>query len=66
METQPGRQDAANLNDNPVVEQDAGTKTLTTIEETLRPADDVPESESERTGTHRDQTGDDDTMATES
>lgn len=80
MEKEPNRQHEAKVEDQPIIDPDTGTQALIAVEETLRPSDDVsvlpepasPQQETaakpthDLTGTHRDETGDGETMATES
>ncbi len=80
VEMKPNPQEEASLENEPVIGPDAGTQVLIAVEEALRPSDDVPglpESASTQqetrgnrthdlTGTHHDETGDGETMATES
>ena len=79
METNSNRQLEASVNE-PIIEEDAGTQALRGVEEALQPSDDThgltqpagtqPEAREEPThdltGTHRDQTDEDETIATES
>lgn len=79
MKINSNRQFDASVNE-PIIEEDAGTQALRVVEEALQPSDDThgltqpaktqPEAREERTydltGTHRDQTGEDETIATES
>lgn len=80
MGKEPTTQDEAKLENQPIIDLDAGTQALMAIEEAYQPSDDVPvppESASTQqetgkkrthdlTGTHRDKTGEGETMATES
>lgn len=42
MEIKPNRQDEANLENEPIIDQDAGTQALIAVEEALQSSDDVP------------------------